>query len=65
MKFASLCRPFAAAALLAAVVGCAESTAPVADPAAPAVEEPTTPPADPAVEADPAATTETAPAVTE
>ena len=65
MKFASLYRTVAAAALLVAVVGCAETTDPVVAPATPAVEE-TTPATDAAVEAYPAVTeTEAAPAVTE
>lgn len=66
MKFASLYRTVAAAALLVAVVGCAESTDPVVDPATPAVEETTTPADDAALEAEPAVTeTEAAPAVAE
>ncbi len=59
MKFASLVRFVAAAALLVAVVGCAESTDTV-DTTTPVVEE-TTPPADAPIGTDPT-TTDTVPA---
>ena len=61
MKFASLVRFVAAAALLVAVVGCAESTDPIVDTTTPVVEDTTTPPADAPIGTDPT-TTDSVPA---